>query len=168
MVCLGLATNTVTGLCALWLPTSGASSLTENLFYRKRQNRKPHKPPAQPCRSTQCRLHNTCYILERLNLTLQCTMTYPGPATHTLAELCAQWWPSGVPQLENSSIQQNHNPPQITSPALPQHPVQASPRLLHTAEASLDLAVGNGTPRAGHPHTGRCLCGVVAERRPYD
>ena len=44
-----------------------------------------HKqPPAQPCRSTQCRLHHACFTLQRLYLALQCHTTCPGLVTHTL------------------------------------------------------------------------------------
>ena len=51
-----------------------------------------------------------------------------------------------------------------TCPALPQPPVQAPPDdLLTTAQGPFDLAVAQGMPRAGHSHTGRALCAVVAE-----
>ena len=49
------------------------------------------------------------------------------------------------------------------SVAWPQPPVQAPPHLLHTTETAYDLAVPHGIPRAGHSHTGRALCAVVAE-----
>ena len=71
------------------------------------------------------------------------------------------------PPLEISTNRQNRNPqPPQTTPctaALPSPPVQAPPLLLHTAEATFDLAVPHGMPRAGHSHTGRALCAVVAE-----
>jgi len=75
-----------------------------------------HKPPAQPGRSTQCRLyHHTCFKLQRLHLTLQWPMTCPGLATHTLTGLCALWLPSSASTFGNSSIQQSyyspHKPP---------------------------------------------------------
>ena len=52
---------------------------------------------------------------------------------------------------------------QTTCIAVPQPPVQAPPDLLTTAQAAFDLAVAQGMPRAGHPHTGGALCAVVAE-----
>ena len=60
------------------------------------QNRTPHKPPAQPRHSTQCRLHHTRCPLKRLHLVLQCPMAYPGLTTHTLAGLSALWLPRGA------------------------------------------------------------------------
>ena len=53
-------------------------------------------------------------------------------------------------------------------PALPQAPVQGEPNLLQNAEAAFGLAVPHGMPRAGHSHTGRALCAVVAERRLHN
>ena len=41
--------------------------------------------------------------------------------------------------------------------------MQAPPALQHTAEAAFDLAVRHGMAKAGHSHTGRALCAVVAE-----
>ena len=60
------------------------------------QNRTPHKPPAQPGRSTQCRPHSACCTLQRLHLTLQCPMACPGLANDTPAGLCVPWLPSGA------------------------------------------------------------------------
>ena len=51
----------------------------------------------------------------------------------------------------------------MSGTAVPQPPVQAPPDLFTTAEAAFDLAVAQGMPRAGHSHTGRALCAVVAE-----
>ena len=67
------------------------------------------------------------------------------------------------PQQEMCLALAKPQPPQTTSTAWPQQPVQAPPHLLHTAEAALDLAVPHGMPRAGHSHNGRPLCAVVAE-----
>jgi len=89
----GLATHTLAGVCALCLP-SAASSSSGN-FHRPAKPQ-PHKPPAKPCRSLQCRLHHTCSALQRLHLTLQCPMVCPGQATHTLAGFCALWLPSAA------------------------------------------------------------------------
>ena len=61
------------------------------------QNRTPHKPPAQPCRSPQCSPHHLCCTLQRLQLTLQCPLRSPGLASHTLAGLCVLWLPSAQP-----------------------------------------------------------------------
>ena len=132
---------------------------------RKQQNRTPRKPPAQPCHSTQCRLHHTCCAVQRLHLTLQHPMLFPGLATHTLAGLCALWLPSSASSTKKSQKAAKPQPLQTTCPALPQHPVQAPPHLLHTAEAAFGPAVPNDMPRAGYPHTGRALCTVVAEQR---
>ena len=42
--------------------------------YSIQKNRNPHKPPAQPGCSTQCRLHHACCTLQRPHLTLQFPM----------------------------------------------------------------------------------------------
>ena len=52
---------------------------------------------------------------------------------------------------------------QPTCTALPQPPVQAPPDLLTTEQGPFDLAVAQGMPSAGHPHTGVAECAVVAE-----
>ena len=99
---------------------------------------------------------------------MQLPIARPGLASHILAGLCAQWIPSFAPtsvKLQHSSAKPH--PPQTTCPAWLQHPVQALPHLLGTPEAVFDLAVAHGMPRAGHSHTGRALCAVVAERRLY-
>ena len=125
-------------------------------------NRNHHKPPSQPCRSPQCRLHHSCYILQRLYLTLQCPMACPGLATHTLAGLCALRLLSTASSSENLHKPAKPQPPQTTCHALPQSPVQAQPQLLHAVEeAAFYLAVPHCVPRAGKSHTGRALCAVV-------
>ena len=62
---------------------------------------------------------------------------------------------------------QNVTKPEATqttcTAALRQPPVQAPPDLLTTAQGAFDLAVAKDMPRAGHSHTGRALCAVVAE-----
>ena len=86
--------------------------------------------------------------------------------THTQAGHCAQWLLSGFSSsgnLQKSST--NPQYPQTTSPALPQHPVQVPPHLLHIAEDSFDFAVPYCMPRDGQSHTGRALCTMVAKRR---
>ena len=131
-----------------------------------RQNRNPLKPPAQhPRRSPQqCRPHQPCCTQQRLHLTLQCPMACPGLAIHALAGLCALWLPSAASFFGNLLKPEKPQPPETTFTApLPQPPVQAPPPLPHTAVAAFDLAVPHGMPRAGHSHTGRALCAVVAE-----
>ena len=123
------------------------------------QNCNPHKPPAQPCRSP----HHTHCTVQRLHLTFQCPMSCPGLATHTLAGTCALWLLSAASSSGNLH-EPAKQPPRISCTApLPQPPVQAPPHLLHAAEAAFDLAVPHCMPRAGHSHTGRALCAVVAE-----
>ena len=138
------------------------------LQYHASINCTPHTPPAQPGCSTQCRLHHSCSTLQKLHLTLQGPMIYQGLAIHTLAGLCALWLPSGAHYI-SGKLQYPVKPqrPQTTCPAWLQHPMQAPPHLLHTAEAAYDPAVAHGMPRAGHSHTGRALCGVVAKRYLY-
>ena len=128
------------------------------------QTRNPHKPNGRPGRRPQCRPHQSCGTQQSLHLTLQCPTEGPGLATHTLAGLCALWlpsaWSSG--QLHKPVKPQ---PAQATCPARPQAPVQAPPRLQHIAEATFEPAVPHDMPRAGHSHTARALCAVVAEQR---
>ena len=97
-------------------------------------------------------------------LPLQCPIICPGLAFYTLAGLfCELWLPSAASSSGNLYTPAKPQPPQTNGPALLQPPVQAPPHLLSTAEAAFDLAVPHGMPRAGHPHTGRGLCAVVAE-----
>ena len=44
---------------------------------------------------------------------------------------------------------------------------QATPHLLHTAEATFNLAVAHCMPRAGQIHTGRALCAVFAKGETF-
>ena len=129
------------------------------------QNQKPHKPSAQhPCPSPQCRPHHTCCTQQKLHLTLQCPMTCSGLATHALAGLCALWLSSAASSFGSFHKPAKPQPPESTCTAtLPQPPAQAPPPLLHTAEAAFDFTLPHGMPRAGHSHTGRVLCAVVAE-----
>ena len=53
--------------------------------------------------------------------------------------------------------------PETSCTAVPQPPVHDPPDLLTTAQSAFDLVVAQGMPRAGHTHTGRALCAVVAE-----
>ena len=129
-----------------------------------RQNRNPHKPPAQqPCRSPQRRSHHTCCVLQRLHLTLQWLMSCPGLVTHTMAGLCALWLSSAASSSGNPHTPAKPQPLQPICPALPQHPVQAPPHQLHITEDVFDLSVPHGIPRAGNSHTGRALCAVGAD-----
>ena len=152
----GLATHTLAGLCALLLP-SAASSLPKPA--------QPYPPqttcPALP--QPQCRLHHAHCTLQRLHLTLQCRMACQGLATHTLSRLLKLWLPGDASSSGNLHKPATLQSPHTTCPALLQPPVQTPPHhLLHTAEAALELAVPHGIPRAGHSHTGRALCTVVA------
>ena len=136
---------------------------------RKRQHRNTNKPPAQPGRSTQCTFHRTWYTLQMLYVTLQWPTTCPELPAHTLAGLCALWLPSDASSPEKLHQADKPHPSQITCPALPQHPAQAPPLLLHNIDAAFDLAVPHhGMPRACQTYTGRALCTVVAERRPLN
>ena len=83
-------------------------------------------------------------------------------ATHNLAGICAQWLPSTASITEGLK---NVKKPKASCTALPQPPVQAPPDLLTTEEDAFDLALAQGMPRAGHPHTAGALCAVVAEHR---
>ena len=72
------------------------------------------------------------------------------------------------PLLEISTNRQKKPQPPTTNYYLPSPaiaPTQASSLRLHTAELAFDLAVPLGMPRAGHSHTGRALCAVVAKKR---
>ena len=129
-----------------------------------RQNRNPHKPPAQPCRSPQCRPHHICCTMQRMHLALQRPMVCPGLATHALAAgLCALWLPSAASSSRTLHKAAKPQPPQTTCPALSQPSAQTLPHLLQTAEAAFNLAISRGMPGAGHSHTGRALCAVIAE-----
>ena len=99
-------------------------------------------------------------------MTLQLPMACPQLVTHTLAELCALWLPSAPTSPENLHKQTKPQPLQTTGLALPQPPVQVPPRLLHTAKVAPYLAVAHGMPTAGHSHTGKALCVVVAKCCP--
>ena len=90
-------------------------------------------------------------------------MACPRLATHSLAGLCAPWLPSAASTSESLHNPAKPQPPQTTRTALAQPPVLDDSQLLHTAEAAFDLAVPHGMPGAGHSHTGRALCAVVAE-----
>ena len=151
MACPGLTIHRLAGLGALWLPGNSVSS-SDNFHKPTGKNHTPHKPPAQPCRSPQCRPHQTYFTLQRrLHLTLQCPMACPGVAPPKLAVLCALWLPSAASSSEVSANRQaKPQLPQTTCPALPQPPVQAPSHLLHTAEGAFDLAVPYDMARAHH------------------
>ena len=133
------------------------------IFIKNRQNRNPHKPPAQPCHSPRCWSHHSCCTHQR-HLTLQIPMACPGQGTHTLTGLCALWLPSAASFSGNQSSQSgktttptNHLP----SPAAA--PISSSTIPAEHCRNCIYLAVLPGIPRAGHPHTGRALCSVVAK-----
>ena len=131
---------------------------------RKQESRMPHKPPVQSSLSTRrCKLHHTCCTPQSLHFTLKCAISCPGLATHTLAGLCALWLPSSASTYRNLQKAARPQSPQTTCPALPQHPLQAPPRLLHTEDTAFDLAVAHGIPRAVHLHTCSALRAVVVE-----
>ena len=70
MVCPGLASCTLAGLCALWLPSAALSRPQE--ISTNQQNRIPHIPTAQHClTTTKYRLHYTCFTLQNVHLTLE-------------------------------------------------------------------------------------------------
>ena len=166
MACHGLAaTRTLPRLCgALWLLSDNSTFENSSI----QQNRIPRKPPAQPGRSTQCRLHHTCRTLKKLHLTLKWPIVCLGLATHTLAGLLGLWLPSSTSTSGKLQHSAESHTPQTTCPARPQHSVQALPHLLHTAETKFDLAVAHGMSRAGRSLTGRALCAVVAHKRPHN
>ena len=92
-----------------------------------RQNRNPRKPPAGPGHSAHCRPLHAYLKMQRLQLTLQYPTACPGLATHTLAGLCALWFPSAASSSGNLHEPAKPQPPPqtITFPALLQPPVQA-------------------------------------------
>ena len=87
---------------------------------------------------------------------------YGWPLTHWQGSVCCgcRVLP---PPLEISTNHRQNRQHQTTCPVLPQPPVQSPPYLLHTAEAAFDLAVPQGIPKAGHSHTLRALCAMVAK-----
>ena len=122
----------------------------------------PHKRPAQPCRSTQCRLYQTCFMLQRLHLTFQCPTAHQGHTTNTLAGLCALWLLSSASSSTEEKLQETAKPqpPETTTcPALPQHPVQAPPHLLRTAGLHLILQCPMACP-GQETHTLAGLCAL--------
>ena len=130
---------------------------------QNRQNRNPHKPPAQLCCSPPYRPHHPWSTQQKLHLTLEYPMAYPGLATLTLAGLGVLWLPSAACSSGNLHSPAKPQAPQTSCPALPQPLMQAPPYLLHTAEAAFYHAVPHGLLRSEHPLTGRALCAVVAE-----
>ena len=118
--------------------------------------------PARPQHPVQTP-PNLLRALQGLHLTLQLPIACPGLVTHTLAGLCTLWLSSSA--SSSGKLQRPAKPhrPHSICPVRPQHPMQTSPNLLHTAETVFDLAVAHGMPRAGHSHTGRALCTMVAE-----
>ena len=88
---------------------------------------------AQPGRSTQCRLHQTCCTQQRLHLTLQWPMTCPRLATHTLAGLCALWLSSSASTSGKLQRPAKPHTPKHHLPSPSQHTLQDPPHLLHTA-----------------------------------
>ena len=87
----------------------------------------------------------------------------PRAGHHTLAGLCALWLPGAASSSGNLHKPANPQPPQTTSPALPQPQVQDPPHLLSITESAFDLVLTHDMPRAGRSHTGRALCAVEAE-----
>jgi len=98
-------------------------------------------------------------------LSLQMSLVFSGLTTYILAGLYAL-------SLESCALTTSKLPadtsktaaPETYLPALPQYLVQAPPHLLHTEPAESELAMAYVIPRAGHSHTGRALCAVVAEQ----
>ena len=160
MACLGLTTHTLTGLCARWL--QGGVSSSEKL----QETAKP-QPPQTTCPDRLRHPMHAPYLLLNPEFTFDHAVPHGIPrAVHkrtgrALYKFCLLGGASSTIKLQQKAAKPQ--PPQTTCPDLLQHPVQASPHLLHTVEAAFDLAVANGMPRAGHSHTGRALCTVVAE-----
>ena len=161
MACPGLATHTLAGLCALWLPVAASSSGNIHHKLAKPQPPQTIRPalPQPPAQAPSLLLHSA---ESAFDLAVPHGMPRAGHS-HTgralcavVAECCLLLW--------KSPLSAKPQPPQTTCrAALPQPPVQAPPHLTHSAVAVFDDAVPHGTPRAGHPHTGRALCAVVAE-----
>ena len=127
MTCPGLATHTLAGLCPLWLQS--AASCSANLHHTPAKLH-PYQPPFPPCcRSNQFRLHQTCYALQRLYLTLQGPMVCPELAICTLAGLCARWLPNAASSSAKINTPTKLDPPH-KPPAQPCHSTQC--RLHHT------------------------------------
>ena len=165
MPCPGLVTPILAGLCALWLPSSTSS--TEKKLLKAA---KPHQPPQATCPTLLYHLMQAPPLLLYLH-----SRGYIRPCS---APCLAQGWSlphwqgsvhrgcqAVPPCLKKHQKVAKPQPPQTTCPALLQHPIiQAQPHPVHAAEAAFDLAVSHGIPRAGHSHTGRALCTLVAEQ----
>ena len=150
MACSRLATNTLAGLCALWLlssaPSSGKLPTTCKTAYLT-----THLPsmPQHLLLALQ-RLYQTA----EAQFLLSVSHSMPSRGSHAptgralyavVGEQCLLLWKTGTDKSQH---------PQTTCPALSQHPVRAMPRLSQAAEAAGDLAVPFGMPsRAGHTHT---------------
>ncbi len=152
--CPGLATHTLAGLFAMWLP-SGASScgnLHKPAKPRPQQTTCPSLP--QPPVQAPLLLLHTAEAAFDLAVPQACQ----GLANLTLARLCALWLPSAASSSETLHKQVKPQPPQTTCTALPQPPVPTPPHLLRPATPTFDLSVHHhGMPRAGPSHTGRAL-----------
>ena len=158
MACPGLATLTLAGLCALWLPSAASSCGNLHTPAKPPTNHLPSPAAAPSASPTTPALRCRDYIWP-------CSAPWYAqgwPLTH---------WQGSVgngcqllpPPLEISTHRQNRNPHKTTCPALPQPPVQAPTDLLHTSEVAFDLAVPHGMPRASYSHTGRAQCAMSAE-----
>ena len=75
---------------------------------------------------------------------------YEPLATYTLLGLCALWLPSAASSSGNLHEPAKPQASQTTSPAMPQHPVQAPPNLLLSVEATFDFIVPHGMRLATH------------------
>ena len=159
MKCPGLATHTLAGLCALWLPSAASS------FGTLHKPAKPHPPPQTTCTALeQPPVQASTHLLHSAEAAFDLALARGMPRaghSHTDRALCAVVFECCL--LYKSSQTGKLQPPQTTRPALPQPPVQAPSHLLHTAEAAFDLAVPHGMPRACHSRTGSALCAVVTE-----
>ena len=162
IACPGLATHTLAGICALRLPSAASSS--GNL-------QKPAKP--QPPRTTctalpQPPVQAPLHLLHTAEAALDLAMPYGMPRTshlHIGRALRTVVAERRLLHLKTQESSKTRNPHKTTCPARLQPPVRAPPRLLYVIEPAFELAVACGMLRAGHSHTGRALCTVVAGRR---
>ena len=96
--CMPRAGQSHTGRALCTVAAERHLCIWKTLALRKTAN--PYTTSAQLGRSSQCRLHHTCFTLQRPHLTWQHLMVSPGLATHTPTGLCTLWLPSGASSTE--------------------------------------------------------------------
>ena len=161
MTCPGLASHTLAGFCALWLP-SGTSSTEKLQKAAKPQPPQTTRPalPEYPVQAPPQLLHTgrTAFDLSVHRLMARARYPHTGRALCTLVdERCLHG--CKTPAFSKTTA------PHTTCSAWPQHPVQAPANPLCDAVATFDLAVAHGMPRAAHSHTCRALCAAVNKQR---